>query len=104
MTVSPLKPVALAAVLLAVAAGCAHASSSDAWAELYAKAGAACTKASGLNATKLRGQPVDFQAAVLMIVDGRYPQAHMKNAKGTSYCLYDKVSGKVEATEMPLGK
>ena len=102
MTLS-LKPIALAAAL-ALVATTTHASSDAAWAELYAKAGAACLKASGLSATKLRGQPVDFQATVLMIVDGRYPQPHMKNAKGTSYCLYDKVSGKTEATEMPLGK
>lgn len=39
-----------------------------------------------------------------MIVDGRYPQPHMKNAKGTTYCLYDKTSGKVETSEMPLAK
>ena len=103
MIMTRLMPIALAASL-ALGAGSAQASSADAWAELYAKAGAACVKASNLTATKLRGQPVDFQATVLMIVDGRYPQPHMKNAKGTSYCLYDKVSGKTEASEMPLGK
>ena len=103
MTPRFLKSFALA-VALAAAASSAHASTSEAWAELFAKAGAACQKASNLTATKLRGQPVDFQAAVLIIVDGRYPQPHMKNAKGTSYCLYDKVSGKTEASEMPLAK
>lgn len=97
------RSVILAAAILD-ATSSAYASTADAWAELYAKAGAACLKAAPLNSAKLRGQPVDFQATVLMIVDGRYPQPHMKNAKGTTYCLYDKTSGKVETSEMPLAK
>jgi hypothetical protein len=97
----PLKSAALAAALI-VAASTAQASTADAWAELFAKAGAACVKASSLKGAKVRGEPVDFQALVLLVVDGRYPQPHMKNAKGATYCLYDKVSGKVESAEAPV--
>jgi hypothetical protein len=93
--------VVLAAGLVCMATN-VHASSPEAWAELYAKSGEACLKAADLNGAKLRGQPVDFQGVVLLVVDGNYPQPHMKNARGTKYCLYDKKSGKTEVAEAAL--
>jgi hypothetical protein len=96
----------LTAAALIVGLGCtadiAHASSPDAWAELYAKSGEACLKAADLTGATVRGQPVDFEGVVLLVVDGRYPQPHMKNARGTMYCLYDKKSGKTEVAEATL--
>lgn len=83
---------AVVAAVLVCAASAAQASSPAAWAELYAKAGAACTKASGLSGAKVRAETADFQAAVLLIVDGRHPNG----MRGTAYCLYDKVTAKAE--------
>jgi hypothetical protein len=90
---------AAAAVALACSAGRAGASTPDAWAELFAKANAACTKAAGLASATTRGYPIDFDDVVLVIVDGRYPQPHMKNAKSTKYCLYRKQTAKADAFE-----
>ncbi|WP_332119269.1 hypothetical protein [Azorhizobium caulinodans] len=90
----------LALALLAAAP--AEASSPDAWAELHARARAACIKASGLKEARALGQPVDFEASVLILVGGRWPQAHMNNARGTFACLYAKAGGTAEAQEITL--
>jgi hypothetical protein len=82
-------------------AAIANASSPTAWAELYAKANAACIAAANLNGAVARGEPIDFEDLVLVIVDGRQPQPHMKNAKSTKYCIYRKQSGKVDVSEAP---
>ena len=80
----------------------ANASSPEAWAELFAKANTDCTKAANLAGGTVRGEPVDFEAAVLVIIDGRYREPLMKkNAKATRYCLYDKQTGKAEVSEAP---
>ena len=91
---------AVLAAILGVAATAAQASSPAAWAELYAKAGAACTKASGLSGAKVRGEPADFQGAVLLVIDGRQPNG----MRGAAYCLYDKVTAKIETTPAPVGQ
>jgi hypothetical protein len=80
------------AAFLGLAAAAAQASSLAAWAELYAKADTACTKASGLADAKARRETADFQGALLVIIDGRHPNG----TRGTAYCLYDKVTGKAE--------
>lgn len=78
----------------------ALASSPKAWAELFARASKACIKASELiDATA--GEPLDFQDKVLVMVDGRWPQSHMKNASARFACLYDKRSRRAEAREVP---
>ena len=87
------------AVILVAAATAAQAASPEAWAELYAKADAACTKASALSGAKVRGEPADFEGAVLLIVDGRHPNGET----GAVYCLYDKVTAKTETTPVPVG-
>lgn len=84
------------------AAGPALASSPGAWAELHGKARAACVKASGLKDARTSGQPVDFEASVLILVSGRWPQPHMNNARATFACLYSKASGTAEAQEIKL--
>ena len=86
------------ATIVAATTGVANASSPAAWAELYAKSSAACAKASNFNGAKARGERIDFRALVLVILDGRHPQPHMKNAAGVAYCLYDKQTGKTEVS------
>ena len=88
-------------ISLACTADIANASSPEAWAELFAKAKADCTKAANLNGSTARGEPIDFEAAVLVIVDGRYQGTLKENAKATRYCLYDKRTGKAEISEAP---
>ena len=97
-----MKPVTIIIALgaIAAAAGSAQASSPDAWSELFKRASTACAKASEL--TKVRtGTPVDFSDKVLVIVDGIWPQPHMKNAPARFACLYDKRARTAEAAELP---
>jgi len=97
-----MNPVAIILALGLIAAGAesARASSPDAWAELFKRASAACAKASELKKAKT-GKPVDFSDKVLVIVDGNWPQPHMKNAPARFACLYDKRALTAEAAELP---
>lgn len=97
-----MKPVAIILALGLIAAGAesARASSPDAWAELFKRASAACAKASELKKVRT-GKPVDFSDKVLVIVDGIWPQPHMKNAPARFACLYDKRARTAEAAELP---
>ena len=80
----------------------AMASSPGAWAELHAKAKAACTKAANLNGATVRGEPIDFEDSVLLIIDGRHPQPHMKSARATKYCLHHKQTSKTQVSDAPV--
>ena len=90
----------IAATLVVGSAATTQASSPDAWAELFKRAATACAKASELKKPQT-GTPVDFQDKVLVIVNGTWPQPHMKNAPARFACLYDKRSHKAEANELP---
>jgi len=90
----------LLAAVVALAAAPASASSPEAWAELFKRAQTACVKASDLKKPKA-GTPVDFSDKVLVVVDGIWPQAHMKNAPARFACLYDKRTHKAEVNELP---
>jgi hypothetical protein len=76
----------------------AFAASPDKWAELIQRASAACMKASALKGAK-SGTAVDFSDKVLVMVDGIWPQPHMKNAPARFACLYDKRAQTAEANE-----
>ena len=76
----------------------AIATSPDKWADLMQRASAACIKASELKGAK-SGTPVDFSDKVLVMVDGTWPQPHMKNASARFACLYDKRAQTAEANE-----
>ena len=76
------------------------ASSADKWAELTQRASAACAKASELKNAKA-GKSTDFSDKVLVLVDGIWPQPHMKNATARFVCLYDKRTQTAEAVEAP---
>lgn len=94
-----MKPVAILFALGFLATS-AQASSPEAWGELFKRAAAACIKASDLKKAKA-GTPVDFEDKVLVIVDGIWPQPHMKNAAARFACLYDKRSRTAQAAELP---
>ena len=53
----------------------------------------ACVAASNLRRAKPGGSLVEFDDRVgvtALIVEGRYPQPHMKNERGRVLCLFDR--------------
>jgi hypothetical protein len=73
----------------------AHASSAEAWAAYDKTVLASCTKASGLKNAKPVGNAAQFDDRVgytALLLQGQYPQKHMKGAQGTELCLYNKKS------------
>ena len=80
----------------------AHASSEDAWQQNHQILQQACLKASGLKAVKVRGKPIQYDDSVgydAILLEGRYPQKHMKNQIGRELCLYQRASGKAVVSE-----
>jgi len=79
----------------------ALASSPAAWAANNRDGRAACVKAAGL--LRASASPaVGFSDVIgrdAMLVRGVYPQKHMKGAKGTILCLYERRTKKAEAME-----
>ncbi|MEN5311370.1 hypothetical protein [Pseudomonas koreensis] len=80
----------------------AHASSPDAWAAYDKAVLASCTKASGLKDAKPVGTPAQFDDRVgytAVLLQGQYPQKHMKGQQGSELCLYNKKSKTAFVTE-----
>lgn len=56
----------------------------------------ACGDASQLKGTKTLGKPALFSDDVgytALLLQGRYPQKHMKNRLGRELCLFERKSG-----------
>ena len=87
--------------LLAVGSTTAFASSDAAWEALYARTEKACLKKSALTDPKVVGERVIFGKHILYRVEGTYPQAHMKGAKGSMYCLHPYPKGRPEIADAP---
>jgi len=94
----------LTAILLSLTAlaSQAHASSPDAWAAYDKTVLASCTKASDLKNVKPVGTPAQFDDRVgytAVLLQGQYPQKHMKGQQGSELCLYNKQSKTAFVTE-----
>jgi hypothetical protein len=99
----------VAGLILTASAGCAVASSPDAWRELRARSDLACMAVSGLSKAKIAGYADGFQSVAVSIVVGVYPRNHSsgkhvvgkpdKGVKGRVLCVFDKRTGKAEAQE-----
>lgn len=92
----------LALSVLCLIAPLAHASSPDAWAAYDKAVLASCTKASGLKNAKPVGNAAQFDDHVgytALLLQGQYPQKHMKGQQGTELCLYNKKSKTAFVTE-----
>ncbi|WP_248742690.1 MULTISPECIES: hypothetical protein [unclassified Pseudomonas] len=92
----------LALSVLCLIAPLAHASSPDAWAAYDKAVLASCTKASGLKDAKPVGNAAQFDDRVgytALLLQGQYPQKHMKGQQGTELCLYNKKSKTAFVTE-----
>jgi hypothetical protein len=97
-----MKAAALTFLCLAALAIQAHASSPDVWAAYDKTVLTNCTKASGLKDAKPVGNAAQFDDRVgytALLLQGRYPQKHMKGAQGTELCLYNKKSKTAYITE-----
>lgn len=80
----------------------AQASSPDAWASYDKKVLASCLKASGLKDAEPVGTAAQFDDRVgytALLLQGQYPQKHMKGATGTELCLYRKKTATAYVTE-----
>lgn len=69
------------------------ASSPDAWISHYEEVEATCLKSSGLREAKSIGDIIGFGDDIgydALVISGRYPQPHMKNAKSTVLCLFNR--------------
>ncbi|WP_065261349.1 hypothetical protein [Pseudomonas bananamidigenes] len=92
----------LALSVLCLIAPVAHASSPDAWAAYDKTVLAGCTRASGLKDAKPVGTAAQFDDRVgytALLLQGQYPQKHMKGQQGTELCLYNKKSKTAYVTE-----
>jgi hypothetical protein len=65
---------------------------------------AACIGASGLTDAKPAGKLVDFDDRLgvgAIVIQGEYPQKHMKNAQGRVLCLFHKKTRTPYISEAP---
>ncbi|MCD5993925.1 hypothetical protein KDX38_10105 [Pseudomonas sp. CDFA 602] len=94
-------PILLLAGALALSSH-ARASSEQAWNDLNKAMLADCLKASQLKGTVAIGTSALFDDKVgfsAQLMQGRYPQKHMKNRAGTELCLYDRKNRQAHVTE-----
>lgn len=106
-----MKATTLTLLCVTACASQVHASSADAWATYDKAVLASCTKASGLKDAKPVGNAAQFDDRVgytALLLQGQYPQKHMKGAQGTELCLYNKKSKTAYVSEWdsirPVGK
>jgi heat shock protein HslJ len=96
-----LSPFIGAALALAMAAP-AFSATPDAWAKVDAASSAACVKAANLVGA-IAGPPIRYSDKVLIdarVVEGSWPQPHMKGAKAKMLCLYNRKTKRVEVQEL----
>ncbi len=96
-----LSPLIGAAIALAMAAP-AFSATPDAWAKVDAASQAACVKAANLVGA-IAGPPIRYSDKVLIdarVVEGTWPQPHMKGAKAKMLCLYNRKTKRVEVQEL----
>ncbi|WP_339538776.1 hypothetical protein [Pseudomonas sp. RA_15y_Pfl2_54] len=97
-----MKTLTLSLLCLTALTSQAHASSPEAWAAYDKSVLASCTKASGLKNVKPVGNPAQFDRRVgytAVLLQGQYPQKHMKGQQGTELCLFNKKSKSAFVTE-----
>ena len=80
----------------------ANASSPAAWAGQDKAIAASCSKASQLKNVQPVATPALFSDQVgytALLLQGRYPQTHMKNRRSTELCLYNRKTKTAHVTE-----
>jgi hypothetical protein len=74
------------------------ATTPEAWAAHEREVVAACVAASRLRGAKPAGKLIEFDDRVgysAVVIQGRYPQPHMKNQRGRVLCLFEKKTREV---------
>ncbi|WP_151980969.1 hypothetical protein [Acinetobacter guerrae] len=88
-------------VVCSIVAGMTHASSDQAWKQHDQAITTACIKASTLKNAKAVSDIMLFDDRVgysALVLEGNYPQTHMKNKKGRELCLYQRQQKKAVIT------
>lgn len=92
----------LSAITAFSVAAPALAATPESYAKLDKAAEAACLKAANLGAA-VAGPPVRYSDKMLIdarVVEGTWPQPHMKGAKAKMLCLYNRKNKRVEVQEL----
>lgn len=79
-----------------------HASSEQAWKKNDQMLKNSCLKISQLKNTKVVSDIMPFDDRVgysAVVLEGRYPQAHMKNQLGRELCLWQRAKQKASIVE-----
>lgn len=82
----------------------ALAATPDSWAKLDAASEAACLKAANLGGAVV-GPSIRYSDRVAIdarVVEGIWPQPHMKGAKAKMLCLYNRKNKRVEVQELAV--
>lgn len=97
-----MKATSIIVLSLASLSSIAQGSSNDAWAEYDKRVADSCLKATTLKQARIASQLAQFDDRVgytAVLVQGRYPQTHMKNQPGAELCLYNKKNRTAFITE-----
>ncbi|MBA5708823.1 hypothetical protein ACSFEV_07100 [Pseudomonas fulva] len=97
-----MKRISLILISCALFSGLVQASSSQAWNEHRQQMLKACLAASQFKDAHARGKPAEFDDQTGMsalLVEGVYPQKHMKQRTGTELCLYDRKQQRAYVSE-----
>ncbi len=89
-------------IILWAMVGQASAATPQAWNALDKAMLDSCLKASQLKDSKPVGGNALFDERIgysALLLQGRYPQKHMNNRKGTELCLYNRKSRQASVTE-----
>ncbi|MBX8610284.1 hypothetical protein OH708_04215 [Pseudomonas capsici] len=89
-------------IILWAMVGQASAATPQAWNALDKAMLDSCLKASQLKDSKPVGSNALFDDRIgysALLLQGRYPQKHMNNRKGTELCLYNRKSRQASVTE-----
>lgn len=97
------KSMAIGLISTILIGSAAQGSSNAAYAALDKRSAADCVRASGFHDGKA-GPAVRFSDVTMIdarLVTGTYPQAHMKGAKGSMLCLYNRKTRRAETQDAP---
>ncbi len=101
-TITQYKTIGLMLLALFFSLNPAYASSSESWKKNNQNLKTACFKASQLKSPKIASDIMLFDDRVgysAVVLEGHYPQAHMKNRLGRELCLWHRAKQKAFITE-----
>lgn len=97
-----MKSIGILLPTLLLSSTLAHASSDEAWQKSREVMMQACVNASHLSKVKIAGEPIEYDDNTgysALLLEGRYPQQHMKNRRGRELCLFQRSSGRASVSE-----